>query len=157
MATLPKSVQTFDILALGHRHTPPRAYIFLPVFNWFFIVGEGSPPANTLVATPFMHFTYLQSHYQEFLGYYHFKSKTHQDEFCPEGRCKAAMFALHVKEELNSWPEQSTRQRRWLTITEAAEQCRHPWMRAALMDGFSKWLESIKSGEGHPGSGSSSS
>ncbi|KAK9123256.1 hypothetical protein Sjap_012858 [Stephania japonica] len=93
----------------------------------------------------------------DFLGYYHFKSKTHQDEFCPESRCKAAMFALHVKEELNSWPEQSTRQRRWLTITEAAEQCRHPWMRAALMDGFSKWLESIKSEEGHPCSGSTSS
>ncbi|CAK9133632.1 unnamed protein product [Ilex paraguariensis] len=74
-----------------------------------------------------------------FLGYYHFKSKTHQDEFCPEGLCKAAMFALLVKEELGSWPEQSTRSRKWLTIPEAVESCRHPWMRDALVQGFSKW------------------
>ncbi|XP_021908598.1 nudix hydrolase 16, mitochondrial isoform X3 [Carica papaya] len=75
----------------------------------------------------------------QFLGYYLFKSKTLQDEFSPEGLCKAAMFALLVKEELDSWPEQSTRQRSWLTIPEAVECCRHPWMREALEDGFSKW------------------
>lgn len=74
----------------------------------------------------------------DFLGYYHFKSKTHQDEFSPEGLCKAAMFALFVKEELDSWPEQSTRRRSWLTLPEAAESCRHPWMREALVDGFCK-------------------
>ncbi|CAL5420680.1 unnamed protein product [Camellia sinensis] len=74
-----------------------------------------------------------------FLGYYKFKSKTLQDEFSPEGLCKASMFALLVKEELQSWPEQSTRQRTWLTIPEAIERCRHPWMREALEDGFSKW------------------
>ncbi|KAI3865541.1 hypothetical protein MKW92_046413 [Papaver armeniacum] len=55
------------------------------------------------------------------LGHYKFKSKTHQDEFSPEGLCKAAMFALLVKEQLNSWPEQSTRVRTWLTIPEAAK------------------------------------
>ncbi|GMY22760.1 nudix hydrolase 16, mitochondrial isoform X2 [Fagus crenata] len=75
----------------------------------------------------------------DFLGYYHFKSKTHQDEFCPEGLCKAAMFALFVKEELQSWPEQSTRNRTWLTIPEAEDRCRHAWMRDALENGFSKW------------------
>ncbi|KAF6155426.1 hypothetical protein GIB67_019952 [Kingdonia uniflora] len=75
-----------------------------------------------------------------FLGSYNFKSKTHQDEFSPEGLCKAAMFALHVKEELVSWPEQSTRKRKWLTIPEAAEQCRHPWMREALEGSFSNCL-----------------
>uniref|UniRef100_A0A5B7CEV1 Nudix hydrolase domain-containing protein n=1 Tax=Davidia involucrata TaxID=16924 RepID=A0A5B7CEV1_DAVIN len=74
-----------------------------------------------------------------FLGYYHFKSKTHQDEYSPEGLCKAAMFALLVKEQLESWPEQSTRSRRWLTIPEADENCRHPWMRKALLEGFAKW------------------
>ncbi|KAA8537338.1 hypothetical protein F0562_026975 [Nyssa sinensis] len=74
-----------------------------------------------------------------FLGYYHFKSKTHQDEFSPEGLCKAAMFALLVKEELESWPEQSTRSRKWLTIPQADENCRHPWMRKALLEGFAKW------------------
>ncbi|KAJ7982357.1 Nudix hydrolase 16, mitochondrial [Quillaja saponaria] len=77
----------------------------------------------------------------ELLGQYDFRSKTHQDEFSPEGLCKAAMFALFVKEELESWPEQSTRNRSWLTIPEAVEQCRHAWMRDALENGFSKWLE----------------
>lgn len=74
-----------------------------------------------------------------FLGYYHFKSKTHQDEFSPEGLCKAEMFALFVNEELDSWPEQSTRRRSWLTIPEAVNSCRHAWMREALENGFSKW------------------
>ncbi|GLT81054.1 hypothetical protein SLA2020_524620 [Shorea laevis] len=75
----------------------------------------------------------------DFLGYYHFKSKTHQDEFSPEGLCKAAMFALFVKEELESWPEMSTRTRTWLTVPEAMDRCRHSWMRDALENGFSKW------------------
>ncbi|XP_022764719.1 nudix hydrolase 16, mitochondrial-like [Durio zibethinus] len=75
------------------------------------------------------------------IGYYNFKSKTHQDEFSPEGLCKAATFALLVKEELDSWPEQSTRTRSWLTIPEAVQSCRHAWMKEALEDGFCKWLE----------------
>lgn len=49
------------------------------------------------------------------------------------------MFALFVREELESWPEQSIRQRSWLTITEAVESCRHPWMRDALVQGFLNW------------------
>ncbi|MBA0665028.1 hypothetical protein Goklo_004954, partial [Gossypium klotzschianum] len=72
----------------------------------------------------------------DFIGFYHFKSKTHQDEFSPEGLCKAAMFALFVKEELNSWPEQSTRTRNWLTIPKALQSCRHEWMKDALENGF---------------------
>ncbi|KAH9622693.1 hypothetical protein KSS87_006906 [Heliosperma pusillum] len=75
----------------------------------------------------------------ELLGSYKFKSKSHKDEYCPEGLCKAAMFALLVNEELESWPEQNTRSRYWLTVTEAAKSCRHAWMRAALCDGFLKW------------------
>ncbi|XP_058005171.1 nudix hydrolase 16, mitochondrial isoform X2 [Hevea brasiliensis] len=76
----------------------------------------------------------------DFIGNYHFKSKTLQDECCPEGLCKASMFALFVKEELQSWPEQSTRTRSWLTISEAVENCRHKWMEEALKQ-FSIWLE----------------
>ncbi|OAY36249.1 nudix hydrolase 16, mitochondrial isoform X1 [Manihot esculenta] len=75
----------------------------------------------------------------DFIGNYHFKSKTHQDECCPEGLCKASMFALFVKEELESWPEQSTRTRSWLTLSEAVENCRHKWMEEALKQ-FSIWL-----------------
>lgn len=78
-------------------------------------------------------------HPQDLLGHYYFKSRTLKDEFCPDGSCKAAMFPLLVKEELCSWPEQSTRQRKWLTIPEAETQCRHSWMQDALIEGFSKW------------------
>ncbi|KAG8375178.1 hypothetical protein BUALT_Bualt10G0073300 [Buddleja alternifolia] len=46
-----------------------------------------------------------------FLGCYPFKSKTLQDEYSPEGLCRAAMYALQVKEELECWPEQSHRER----------------------------------------------
>ncbi|KAL1346523.1 hypothetical protein HN51_020158 [Arachis hypogaea] len=76
----------------------------------------------------------------DFLGYYEFRSKTHQDEFSPEGLCKAAMFALLVKEELELWPEQSTRNRSWLAVSEALGSLRHAWMRDAL-DCFCKWHE----------------
>lgn len=78
---------------------------------------------------------------QEYLGDYKFKSKTHQDESCPDGLCKASMYALLVTEELQSWPEQSTRIRTWLTVPEAAEKCRHAWMKEALLEGFSKWYD----------------
>ncbi|KFK25585.1 hypothetical protein AALP_AA8G133800 [Arabis alpina] len=76
----------------------------------------------------------------DLLGEYEFKSKSHQDEFCPEGVCKAAVYALYVNEELESWPEQ-TRSRTWLTIPEALENCRHSWMKCALEEGFCKWLQ----------------
>ncbi|KAG4947345.1 Nudix hydrolase 16, mitochondrial [Glycine soja] len=76
----------------------------------------------------------------DFLGHYEFRSKTHQDEFSPEGLCKAAMFALFVKEELELWPEQSTRNRRWLDVSEALGSLRHAWMRDAL-ECFCKWQE----------------
>ncbi|KAK3124761.1 hypothetical protein QOZ80_7BG0592250 [Eleusine coracana subsp. coracana] len=86
----------------------------------------------------------------QLLGFYDFKSKKLQDKFSPEGMCRAAIFALHVKEELTSWPEQSTRHRRWLTVPEAAEQSRHPWVQEALVTGFSVWLENWSHGVGCP-------
>jgi hypothetical protein len=86
--------------------------------------------------------------HQHLLGFYDFKSKTHQDACCPEGMCRAAVFALHVKEELTSWPEQSTRQRTWLTVPEAASQCRYQWMQEALLTGFSEWHDKWSRGGG---------
>lgn len=76
----------------------------------------------------------------ECLGCYEFRSKTHQDEFSPEGLCKASMFALFAKEELDLWPEQSTRNRSWLTVSEALGSLRHAQMRDAL-ERFCKWHE----------------
>ncbi|XP_019413262.1 PREDICTED: nudix hydrolase 16, mitochondrial [Lupinus angustifolius] len=82
----------------------------------------------------------------DFLGYYEFRSKTHQDEFSPEGLCKAAMFTLFVKEELELWPEQSSRDRSWLAVSEALGCLRHAWMRDAL-ESFCKWhKEKLMSG-----------
>jgi hypothetical protein len=78
--------------------------------------------------------------HKQLLGFYDFKSKQ------PEAMCRAAIFALHVKEELASWPEQNTRQRSWLTVPEAAEQSRYPWMQEALVTGFSAWLENWRNG-----------
>uniref|UniRef100_A0A7N0T6M4 Nudix hydrolase domain-containing protein n=2 Tax=Kalanchoe fedtschenkoi TaxID=63787 RepID=A0A7N0T6M4_KALFE len=83
----------------------------------------------------------------DLLGYYYFKNKTQQDEFSPEGSCKAAIFALLVKEELDSWPEQNMRVRIWLPISEAGERCRHAWMKDALLNGFSEWHEKKVAGE----------
>nr|GMD84507.1 nudix hydrolase 16, mitochondrial-like [Ipomoea batatas] len=54
-------------------------------------------------------------------------------------KAKRSRMSLVQKEELESWPEQSLRQRSWLTIPEAVECCRHPWMREALEEGFLKW------------------
>ncbi|XP_066398859.1 nudix hydrolase 16, mitochondrial-like [Miscanthus floridulus] len=59
----------------------------------------------------------------QLLGFYDFKSKQ------PEA-------------------EQNTRQRSWLTVPEAAEQSRYPWMQEALVTGFSAWLENWRNGGG---------
>lgn len=85
----------------------------------------------------------------DYLGEYFFKSKTLQDDSSPEGMCKAAMFALLVDEELQCWPEQSTRQRSWLSIPEAMGCCRYPWMREALEEGFIKWHANYVREEDH--------
>ncbi|CAH8382383.1 unnamed protein product [Eruca vesicaria subsp. sativa] len=42
------------------------------------------------------------------------------------------MFPMHVKEELELWPEQHLRQRMWMKVDEAREACRDWWMKEAL-------------------------
>ena len=49
------------------------------------------------------------------LGSWDFKSKRQQGVFCPEGLCRAYMFALAVTEQLDTWPEQHSRQRQWVS------------------------------------------
>ncbi|KAJ3669345.1 hypothetical protein LUZ60_011295 [Juncus effusus] len=82
-----------------------------------------------------------------FIGFYQFKSKSNQDEFCPDGLCKASVFAMHVKEELSAWPEQSTRRRTWLTVDQAVDQCRYPWMQEALEKDFAKMYSVVDDSE----------
>ncbi|KAL4026100.1 hypothetical protein IC575_014524 [Cucumis melo] len=66
------------------------------------------------------------------LGVWEFRSKSSQDICSMEGACRGYMFALEVTEELESWPEQGNRHRRWLNVTEAFRLCRYEWMRVAL-------------------------
>jgi len=48
------------------------------------------------------------------------------------GPCKAYMYIMKVKEELDEWPEQQARQRNWYSIDEAVKLCKWDWMKVAL-------------------------
>ncbi|KAE8663920.1 hypothetical protein F3Y22_tig00112863pilonHSYRG00012 [Hibiscus syriacus] len=49
-----------------------------------------------------------------------------------EGVCRGYMFALEVTEELDSWAEQTSYERKWISPEEAYTCCRYDWMRDAL-------------------------
>lgn len=66
------------------------------------------------------------------LGVWEFRSKSREDLCSLEGGCRGYMFALEVTEELDTWPEQQNRDRKWLNIQEAFRFCRYEWMREAL-------------------------
>ncbi|KAL9256173.1 Nudix hydrolase 17, mitochondrial-like protein [Drosera capensis] len=63
---------------------------------------------------------------QEMLGKWQFESKSR------DASRDGFMFPLLVREQLDSWPEQSRRQRKWVKVEEARELCYHPWMKEAL-------------------------
>ena len=44
----------------------------------------------------------------------------------------ATMFALHVREELDTWPEGAQRARVWLPLAVAVAAPKHAWMRDAV-------------------------
>ncbi|CAM8927561.1 unnamed protein product [Rhodiola kirilowii] len=69
---------------------------------------------------------------QNLLGIWEFRSKTREITCCLKGGCRGYMYALEVTEELENWPEQGDRSRKWLTIEEASDLCRYDWMRNAL-------------------------
>ncbi|KAK7321479.1 hypothetical protein VNO77_32163 [Canavalia gladiata] len=60
------------------------------------------------------------------LGKWSFKSKTHDTFY------DGYMFPLLVQEQLELWPEQNFRQRKWMSVSEAWEVCLHWWMKEAL-------------------------
>ncbi|CAH1437830.1 unnamed protein product [Lactuca virosa] len=68
------------------------------------------------------------------LGVWEFRSKSKQEACSEEGGCKGYMFALEVTEELQAWPEQSNRSRKWVAIEEAFVLCRYEWMQSALRE-----------------------
>ncbi|KAH7296121.1 hypothetical protein KP509_26G009500 [Ceratopteris richardii] len=67
-----------------------------------------------------------------YIGAWDFKSKRLQSHLSPEGLCRAYMFALLVKEELDFWPEGNARERHWCTPAVAMEKCRYEWMKRVL-------------------------
>ncbi|KAE8660894.1 Nudix hydrolase 12 [Hibiscus syriacus] len=66
------------------------------------------------------------------LGVWEFRSKSRQNSCNLEGGCRGYMFALEVTKELNSWAEQITYNRKWVSPEEAYKLCRYDWMREAL-------------------------
>ncbi|GMI99708.1 hypothetical protein HRI_003640100 [Hibiscus trionum] len=66
------------------------------------------------------------------LGVWEFRSKSRQICCNVEGGCRGYMFALEVTEELDSWAEQTSYKRKWLSPEEAYKHCRYDWMRDAL-------------------------
>lgn len=66
------------------------------------------------------------------LGSWDFISSRHKKDCNVEGFRKGFMFALFVTEQLESWPEKDVRQRKWVTVEEARDQCKLPWMCEAL-------------------------
>src|SRR6185436_20460387 len=57
------------------------------------------------------------------------------------GTCHVEVYALHVREELDEWPESDRRQRRWLDIATAIDEVGWVELRAifrALEDGLGK-------------------
>uniref|UniRef100_A0A7N0VN34 Nudix hydrolase domain-containing protein n=1 Tax=Kalanchoe fedtschenkoi TaxID=63787 RepID=A0A7N0VN34_KALFE len=73
------------------------------------------------------------------LGVWEFRSKSREEISCMEGGCRGYMFALEVTEELDVWPEQGDKSRKWLNVEEARSLCRYDWMREAL-DRFSELM-----------------
>ncbi|XVE50005.1 hypothetical protein DITRI_Ditri01bG0127300 [Diplodiscus trichospermus] len=66
------------------------------------------------------------------LGVWEFRSKSRQNSCSLEGGCRGYMFALEVTEELDSWAEETSYKRKWLSPEEAYKFCRYDWMRDAL-------------------------
>ena len=68
------------------------------------------------------------------IGKFPFSSgKAERQSAAHQGRCVAYLFAMHVSEELASWPEGHQRSRHWVSLQEACCKCRYPWMREALV------------------------
>uniref|UniRef100_A0A7S0YSW0 Nudix hydrolase domain-containing protein n=1 Tax=Polytomella parva TaxID=51329 RepID=A0A7S0YSW0_9CHLO len=50
------------------------------------------------------------------------------------GKCIAYMFLMEVEEELNVWPESSSRERVWIDLKEAEIRCKNDWMKDAVRE-----------------------
>ncbi|GAV82948.1 hypothetical protein CFOL_v3_26399, partial [Cephalotus follicularis] len=73
-----------------------------------------------------------------------FRSKSKQDLCTLERGCRGHMFALEVTEELDTWPEQENRNRKWLNVRVAFRLCRYEWMCQALEEFLKVMVEDGK-------------
>ncbi|KDD71553.1 hypothetical protein H632_c4808p0, partial [Helicosporidium sp. ATCC 50920] len=72
--------------------------------------------------------------------------------------CLATVFALHVAEELDHWPEEVDRRRQWMSLEEALRVVRAGWMTDALLlwarqQGWSAWADALGELGGTEGGG----
>lgn len=79
---------------------------------------------------------------ERYLGSWDFFSMRHQKDRNVAGCRKGYMFVLAVTEQLDSWPENDARQRKWVSVREAREQCKLEWMRLAL-DKFVEYRSNV--------------
>ncbi|URD78014.1 Nudix hydrolase [Musa troglodytarum] len=68
----------------------------------------------------------VQGNVERKLGRWRYKSRTYEAYY------EGILFPMNVTVELGYWPEMHLRERKWVTVAEAKEGCRHPWMREAL-------------------------
>ncbi|XP_068306985.1 nudix hydrolase 17, mitochondrial-like [Pyrus communis] len=68
----------------------------------------------------------VTGHLETRLGMWRYKSKS-------QGTIhEGYMFPLLVQQQLDLWPEKSSRKREWMTVAEAREACQNWWMKEAL-------------------------
>lgn len=51
----------------------------------------------------------------------------------PDRRCAVKVYPLAVTEELDVWPEMSQRERRWMTLADAAAAVDEPELKALIL------------------------
>lgn len=68
---------------------------------------------------------------QPYFGIYEFTS---MKQGSGSTKRKVFVFLMHVREELDSWPEMEARNREWFDVADAIDKVKHPWMAKALQD-----------------------
>ncbi|KAJ7976612.1 Nudix hydrolase 16 mitochondrial-like [Quillaja saponaria] len=84
------SEKVLEVLMINSSSTSGSGLVF-PKGGW-----ENDETVEEAVVREGVEEAGVRGELMDFLGYYEFKKNTLQDEFCPEGVCKAAVFALLV-------------------------------------------------------------
>ncbi|XP_074572338.1 nudix hydrolase 17, mitochondrial-like [Curcuma longa] len=112
---LDKSVEVLVI------SSPKGNGLLFPKGGW-----EIDETINEAVSREAMEEAGVKGNIEKKLGKWRYKSRTYDAYY------EGIMFPLNVTEELGDWPEMHTRERKWVTVSEAMEGCQRPWMKEAL-------------------------